>query len=46
MQKLSDKLLIESYLKATELQLNPEFIQLIEKEMERRSLELKVKLSS
>ncbi|HWO97935.1 MAG TPA: sporulation histidine kinase inhibitor Sda [Bacillus sp. (in: firmicutes)] len=46
MQKLSDKLLIESYLKATELQLSPEFIQLIEQEMKRRSLKLKVKLSS
>jgi developmental checkpoint coupling sporulation initiation to replication initiation len=46
MQKLSDKLLIESYLKATELQLSQEFIELIEQEMKRRSLNLKVKLSS
>ncbi|WP_110111415.1 sporulation histidine kinase inhibitor Sda [Bacillus sp. CGMCC 1.16541] len=46
MKKLSDKLLIESYCKATELKLNPEFIQLIEKEIKRRSLKIKVKLSS
>ncbi|MFC3883002.1 sporulation histidine kinase inhibitor Sda [Bacillus songklensis] len=46
MQRLSDKLLMESYLKATELKLNPEFIQLIEKEMERRALKLEIKLSS
>lgn len=38
MDKLSDELLIESYRKATELQLSYEFIQLMEEEMKRRSL--------
>ncbi|MDX5476006.1 MAG: sporulation histidine kinase inhibitor Sda, partial [Bacillaceae bacterium] len=32
MRNLSDDLLIESYVKATELQLSPDFIQLIELE--------------
>ncbi|CEE02105.1 hypothetical protein B4064_0313 [Caldibacillus thermoamylovorans] len=43
MENLSDQLLIESYYKALELQLSPEFIHLIEKEMERRSLLNKIK---
>ncbi len=43
MENLSDQLLIESYYKALELQLSPEFIHLIEKEMERRSLLDKIK---
>jgi len=43
MEKLSDQLLIESYYKALKLQLSPEFIHLIEKEMERRSLLDKIK---
>lgn len=38
MEHLSDELLIESYYKAYELDLSPEFIRLIEKEIERRSL--------
>lgn len=38
MKNLSDELLIESYKKATELQLSDEFIQLMEEEMLRRSL--------
>ncbi|UOQ47365.1 MULTISPECIES: sporulation histidine kinase inhibitor Sda [Gracilibacillus] len=38
MENLSDELLIESYKKATELQLSYEFIQLMEEEMIRRSL--------
>ncbi|SHN10288.1 sporulation histidine kinase inhibitor Sda [Gracilibacillus kekensis] len=38
MENLSDELLIESYKKATELQLSYEFIQLMEEEMKRRSL--------
>lgn len=42
MENLSDQLLIETYYKALELQLSPEFIHLIEKEMERRSLLNKV----
>ncbi|MCB5933570.1 sporulation histidine kinase inhibitor Sda [Caldibacillus thermoamylovorans] len=43
MENLSDQLLIESYYKALELQLSPEFIHPIEKEMERRSLLNKIK---
>lgn len=43
MENLSDQLLIETYYKALELQLSPEFIHLIEKEMERRSLLNKIK---
>lgn len=38
MHKLSDELLIESYFKARELQLSPDFIYLIETEIKRRSL--------
>ncbi|WP_062104613.1 sporulation histidine kinase inhibitor Sda [Bacillus niameyensis] len=38
MNKLSDELLIESYFKAKKLNLNSEFIQLIELELHRRSL--------
>ncbi len=43
MQRLSDKLLTESYYKAKELKLNPEFILLIQQEMIRRSLQDKPK---
>lgn len=39
MKNLSDELLIESYYKAYELKLNPEFIRLIEQEIQRRSLQ-------
>ncbi|MBA4535908.1 sporulation histidine kinase inhibitor Sda [Bacillus aquiflavi] len=46
MRRLSDKLLIESYYKAIELNLNPEFIRLIEIEIHRRSLPFKIKVSS
>ncbi|MBB5324788.1 developmental checkpoint coupling sporulation initiation to replication initiation [Anoxybacillus tepidamans] len=46
MKYLSDDLLIESYYKAVELKLNPEFIELIEREIFRRSLGHKIKLSS
>ncbi|MBM7569590.1 sporulation histidine kinase inhibitor Sda [Aquibacillus albus] len=38
MEHLSDELLIESYFKANELGLSQDFIHLIEKEIERRSL--------
>ncbi|SDH46585.1 developmental checkpoint coupling sporulation initiation to replication initiation [Alteribacillus persepolensis] len=38
MKQLSDDLLIEAYEKALDLQLNDDFILLIEKEMTRRSL--------
>lgn len=42
MEKLSDELLAESYYKAKELKLNPEFILLIKQELIRRSLEDKL----
>lgn len=42
MEKLSDDLLIESYVKARELQLNREFIHLIEQEIHRRALDGRV----
>ncbi|UFT97848.1 sporulation histidine kinase inhibitor Sda [Radiobacillus kanasensis] len=38
MEHLSDKLLIESYYKANELDLSNEFITLIEQEIKKRSL--------
>ncbi|RBW70643.1 sporulation histidine kinase inhibitor Sda [Bacillus taeanensis] len=38
MADLSDDLLIESYQKAQDLQLSVDFITLIQKELERRSL--------
>jgi developmental checkpoint coupling sporulation initiation to replication initiation len=46
LRKLSDELLIESYYKARELNLSPEFIDLIETEIHRRSLFNKLKISS
>jgi developmental checkpoint coupling sporulation initiation to replication initiation len=46
LRKLSDELLLESYYKARELKLSPEFIQLIELEIQRRSLFRKMKISS
>lgn len=45
MKKLSDKLLMESYDKAKELKLNPDFIRLIENELKRRSLYHLIKVS-
>lgn len=45
-RRLSDQLLLESYYKARELNLSPEFIGLIETEIHRRSLSHHVKLSS
>ncbi|MFC4618066.1 sporulation histidine kinase inhibitor Sda [Camelliibacillus cellulosilyticus] len=39
MDKLSNELLIESYFKAKELKLSDDFIQLIEQEIRRRSLQ-------
>ncbi|MEK4484380.1 sporulation histidine kinase inhibitor Sda [Psychrobacillus sp. FSL H8-0484] len=38
MSKMSDELLIESYLTAKELKLCPDFLALLEKEILRRSL--------
>ncbi len=46
LRKLSDELLIESYYKARELNLSPEFIHLIETEIHRRALFNKMKISS
>ncbi|MGM9925505.1 MAG: sporulation histidine kinase inhibitor Sda [Bacillus sp. (in: firmicutes)] len=46
MKKLSDDLLIESYLKAQQLKLGTDFIRLMEIEIHRRSLSNKIKISS
>ncbi|EKN64206.1 sporulation histidine kinase inhibitor Sda [Schinkia azotoformans] len=46
MRTLSDELLLESFYKAIELNLSPDFIQLIKKEIERRSLHTKIKKTS
>ncbi len=46
MKKLSDHLLVECYFKARELKLNPDFILLIEKEIKRRFLTDKIRVSS
>ncbi|MBA2873560.1 sporulation histidine kinase inhibitor Sda [Thermaerobacillus caldiproteolyticus] len=46
MKNLSDELLIESYYKAKELKLSPEFIELIKREILRRSLGHRIRLSS
>lgn len=46
MLKLSDDLLVESYLKAVELNLSTDFILLIEREIHRRSLTHRIKVSS
>lgn len=43
MEKLSDELLIESYYTAIKLNLSPDFISLIEKEIYRRQLTHKMK---
>ncbi|MBN8208368.1 sporulation histidine kinase inhibitor Sda [Bacillus sp. NTK071] len=44
MEKLSDDLLIESFYKAKELKLSNDFIGLIQREIERRSLDKQVPL--
>lgn len=46
MKNLSDDLLIESYFKAVELKLSQEFIKLLQKEIEHRSLTNKIRMSS
>lgn len=38
MNYLSDELLLKSYIKATELNLNPDFIRIIKDEIVKRSL--------
>ncbi|GAB3050605.1 sporulation histidine kinase inhibitor Sda [Virgibacillus ainsalahensis] len=45
MEHLSDELLIESYHKANELNLSPDFLSLIEEEILRRCLSYKIKSS-
>ncbi|WP_099158576.1 sporulation histidine kinase inhibitor Sda [Virgibacillus ndiopensis] len=46
MEHLSDELLLESYYKANELNLSPDFLYLIEEEIQKRSLTHKIKCSS
>jgi len=46
MRTLSDELLLESFFKAIELNLSPDFITLIRKEIDRRSLHIQIKKSS
>jgi len=38
MKSMSDEILIDSYLKARELNLNKDFLSLLEEEIERRNL--------
>lgn len=40
MARMADDLLIESYVEAKRLGLSPEFIELLEKEIQRRSLSM------
>ncbi|MFD2046136.1 sporulation histidine kinase inhibitor Sda [Ornithinibacillus salinisoli] len=46
MEHLSDELLLESYHKANELNLSPEFVSLIKEEIYRRGLLHRIKFSS
>ncbi|MHA6258844.1 sporulation histidine kinase inhibitor Sda [Sporosarcina sp. CAU 1771] len=46
MKNMSDELLIESYLQAKDMKLNPHFIYLLETEIRRRSLMHVLKISS
>ncbi|OZM57776.1 sporulation histidine kinase inhibitor Sda [Lottiidibacillus patelloidae] len=45
MRILSDQMLLDSYAKALELKLSKEFILLIEKEIDRRQLNVHLKIS-
>lgn len=45
MKKLSDELLIETYFKAKKLNLNRDFITLMETEIKRRSLASQIQIS-
>jgi developmental checkpoint coupling sporulation initiation to replication initiation len=45
MRILSDEMLLESYEKSVELKLSKEFISLIEKEIDRRQLNVHLKIS-
>ncbi|WP_100398274.1 sporulation histidine kinase inhibitor Sda [Bacillus sp. FJAT-44742] len=46
MEQLPDDLLVEAYLKAVSLRLNEDFIQLIESELERRSLHVRLPVTN
>ena len=46
MSKLTDEVLIESYFKAKDLNLNPDFMLLLEKEIRRRFLNDKLNKSA
>ncbi|WP_243290633.1 sporulation histidine kinase inhibitor Sda [Bacillus sp. FJAT-47783] len=46
MKKLSDELLVESYFKATEMKLSEDFIELIKLEINRRSLEYMLRVTT
>ena len=46
MKNMPDELLIEAYFKAIDLNLNPDFINLLEFEIHRRSLLSVIKISS
>ncbi|HLR66523.1 sporulation histidine kinase inhibitor Sda [Virgibacillus alimentarius] len=46
MEHLSDELLLESYHKANELNLSPDFILLIKEEIQRRCLMHKIKCAN
>ncbi|GGA68951.1 sporulation histidine kinase inhibitor Sda [Ornithinibacillus halotolerans] len=46
MEHLSDELLLESYHKANELKLSPDFVALIKDEIFRRGLSHKIKYTS
>lgn len=43
MENLSDELLVESYIKARKLNLSQDFLSLIKKEIDKRSLNNKIK---
>ena len=46
MKNMPDELLIEAYFKAIKINLEPDFIYLLEAEIRRRSLSHKIKISS
>ncbi|TQS74611.1 sporulation histidine kinase inhibitor Sda [Ornithinibacillus gellani] len=46
MEHLSDELLIESFYKANELKLSPDFVALIKEEISRRNLAHRIKYTS
>ncbi|MFC4410559.1 sporulation histidine kinase inhibitor Sda [Chungangia koreensis] len=46
MHQLPDELLVQSYYKAVDLNLNPHFIQLLESEIKKRSLTISKRYSN